>query len=308
MPLVTVSVTGFNQEAYILETLRSIEAQTYPNIEVVVVDGGGTKDRMGEVAQEFLAQSRFKSRFHRQAKNLGMTKDRQKGFELARGEYVCFLDSDDLAFTDRVERQVRQIQENDCDAVYGNLVRIHDGIGRVPYRAAPVMGAQQWDPEVFVERLVCHRGPMAQGGLFKRSLLQEIGGVDQGFEMNDWPFMIQAARHARRMMASREAVFYYRIHAEGHHVKHLEESMRWQLKVARHYCTPRLARRSCAISQRVVANEYLRRGESRQALRWFAKARAQARQPKALRFLGQALAHAVRKGPTDLDVDDRLLR
>jgi alpha-1,3-rhamnosyltransferase len=288
-PLVSMVVTGFNQEAYILETLRSVEAQTYPNVEIVVVDGGG-KDRMGELAQEFLAKSRFKGTFFRQPENRGMTQDRHRGYELARGDLVCFLDADDLAFPNRAEVQVKQLLDNDCDAVYGNLVRIHDGIGRVPYRSAPMQTAEAWNPEVFVQRLVCHLGPMAQGGLFKRSLLREIGGIDQGFEMNDWPFMIEAARRARRMLVSRDAVFYYRIHAEGHHVKHLEESMRWQLKAARHYCPPRLARRSAAISQRVVANEYLRRGDRRQALRWFAKAALQARQPKTLAFLRDALA------------------
>jgi glycosyltransferase involved in cell wall biosynthesis len=287
-------VTGFNQEATILETLRSIEAQTYPNVEVVVVDGGG-KDRMGALAQEFLAQSRFKGTFFRQPENLGMTRDRHRGFELARGELVCFLDADDLAFVDRAERQVKQLLDNDCDAVYGNLVRLYEDVGRVPYQGAPTQAAEQWDPERFVRNLVCHLGPMAQGGLFRRSLLEEIGGVDQGFEMNDWPFMIEAARRARRMLVSRDAVFYYRIHAAGHHVKHLEESMRWQLKAARHYCSPALARKSAAVSQRVVANEYLRRGEARQALRWFAKAAAQARQPKAAEFLGAVVGAAVRR-------------
>ncbi|MEA3143504.1 MAG: hypothetical protein QOG31_828 [Thermoplasmata archaeon] len=292
-PLVSMVVTGFNQEAYVLETLRSIEAQTYPNVEIVVVDGGGS-DRMGELAKEFLARSRFKGTFHRQASNEGMTADRHRGFELARGELVCFLDADDLAFVDRAERQVRQLLDNGCDAVHGNLVRLYDDVGRVPYQGAPVQSADAWDPELFIENLVCHRGPMAQGGLFKRSLLQEIGGIDQGFEMNDWPFMIEAARRAKRMLLSRDAVFYYRIHAGGHHVKHLEESMRWQVKAARHYLSPSLARRSIAISQRVVANEYLRRGASRQALRWFAKAALHARQPKTVEFLGAALGSAVR--------------
>jgi glycosyltransferase involved in cell wall biosynthesis len=288
-------VTGFNQEAFILETLQSIEAQTYPNIEIVVIDGGGTEP-MGEVAKKFLATSRFKGTLFRQPENLGMMMDRQRGYELARGEYVCFLDGDDLAFPNRVEKQVGQILEHDCDAVYGSLVRILEGPGRVISPPPPVQAAESWDPELFVERLVFHHGPMAQGGLFKRSLLQEIGGIDQGFPMNDWPFMIESARRAKRMMVSREPVFYYRVHPDSHHLRQRKEAVRWQAEVARHYCSERVRRTSLARSYRIAANDTLREGDVGQALAWFAKAAMQRRQRKVLPFLRTAVGTTLRRG------------
>ena len=90
--LLSVIVPVYNVEAYIEECIKSIQTQTYQNIEIVIVNDGST-DKTGAVCEKLaLEDSRIK---YVCQKNAGVTLARIKGLEIACGEYVVFVDGDD---------------------------------------------------------------------------------------------------------------------------------------------------------------------------------------------------------------------
>ena len=100
-PLVSVIIPAFNAQEFIGETLNSILAQTYQNLEVIVVDDGST-DRTAEVVRSYHPRVLC----HYQANSGGCAVPRNAGIERSSGDYLCFVDADDVIVPDRIARQV----------------------------------------------------------------------------------------------------------------------------------------------------------------------------------------------------------
>jgi glycosyltransferase involved in cell wall biosynthesis len=103
-PLVSVVVPSYNRASLIGETLDSVLAQTHPNLEIIVVDDGSTDDTEAAVAP-------YRSRItYIKQKNQGLAAARNTGLQHSTGEYVAWLDSDDLWNPDKVALQVAVLQ------------------------------------------------------------------------------------------------------------------------------------------------------------------------------------------------------
>lgn len=103
-PLVTCIVPVFNGESYLSETLDSLLAQSYHPIEIIVVDDGST-DGTPAIVRRYGQQIRYL----RQA-NAGAATARNLGLTAARGEFVAFLDADDLWHREKLDRQMVRFQ------------------------------------------------------------------------------------------------------------------------------------------------------------------------------------------------------
>src|SRR5690554_5115415 len=111
-PLVSIIIPTYNRAHLIGETLDSVLAQTYQNWECIVVDDGSTDDT-DEVMAEYMAKdSRFQ--YHHRPKDRlpGGNAARNYGFEVSKGEYVNWLDSDDQIAPSKIEKQISLLKEN----------------------------------------------------------------------------------------------------------------------------------------------------------------------------------------------------
>lgn len=102
--LVSVIMPIYNAEKYLDETLKSIFIQDYKDIEIVLVDDC-SKDKSAEVISE-LQKTHPEIVYHLQEKNMGAGAARNKALELAKGQYVAFLDSDDIWMPGKISRQI----------------------------------------------------------------------------------------------------------------------------------------------------------------------------------------------------------
>lgn len=111
-PLVSIIIPTYNRAHLIGETLDSVLAQTYTNWECIIVDDGST-DHTDEVVGAYVQKdSRFKY-YHRPEEHLpGGNGARNYGFKMSQGEYVNWLDSDDLFAEDKIEKQVLALKES----------------------------------------------------------------------------------------------------------------------------------------------------------------------------------------------------
>jgi glycosyltransferase involved in cell wall biosynthesis len=96
----SVIIASYNHEDYIAQTLRSIEEQTFQDFEIVMVDDG-SRDRTVEVARGVHSRAQIFTQA-----NQGVVAARNRGVDLAKGRYICFVDSDDVVLPTRFEKQV----------------------------------------------------------------------------------------------------------------------------------------------------------------------------------------------------------
>lgn len=107
MQLISVIIPTFNTERFIRETIASILAQTFKDLEIIVVDDGST-DRTCALIREMGPQIRLIEQ-----KNSGVSVARNRGAAEARGRYLCFMDHDDYWFPDKLEMQIAEMERDD---------------------------------------------------------------------------------------------------------------------------------------------------------------------------------------------------
>src|SRR5438477_10983423 len=100
-PLISILIPAYNAEPWIGDTIRSALAQTWPRKEIVVVDDGST-DQTLQVARQFASRDVFVVT----QENQGASAARNKAFQLCQGDYIQWLDADDLLSPDKIQRQM----------------------------------------------------------------------------------------------------------------------------------------------------------------------------------------------------------
>ena len=103
-PRVSIGLPVYNGERYLTEAIESVLSQTSPDWELIICDNAST-DATGEIARRYVAQD-SRIRYHRNAENLGASRNFNLTFELSRGEYFSWLAADDLIAPGFVERCV----------------------------------------------------------------------------------------------------------------------------------------------------------------------------------------------------------
>lgn len=126
--LVSVITPVFNAESAIRKTLESVFAQTYKNIEIVLVDDCST-DSSQSIIEEY-QKKHSEIIYFRQLTNQGAGAARNKALELARGQYVAFLDADDLWYPEKIERQISLLKEKNGAFSY-TAIEMIDGEGKL---------------------------------------------------------------------------------------------------------------------------------------------------------------------------------
>ena len=121
-PLVSILVNCFNSESYLKNCLNSLINQTYKNLEIVIWDNRST-DNTKKIAQSF-NDRRIKYFLSNSHKNL--VKSRIDAWKKLNGSYVAILDSDDIAYENRIETQLNEMQNNRNLAVIGGGVQYID--------------------------------------------------------------------------------------------------------------------------------------------------------------------------------------
>ena len=203
-PLVTVVLPTFNRAKFILEAINTALNQSYRNIEVIVVDDG-SKDDTEQILKNII-DSRVK--YVRHSENKGAAAARNTGIQLASGEFIAFLDSDDIWQRDKLTKQVDKILLSDQSValIYCGMLKI-DESGRVLGEKKP-----QYRGEIFKHLLYDNCIGSTSVPLLRMDVLKEIGGFDERLKSReDYDLWLRIAKRYK-VEYVQESLFLYCIH------------------------------------------------------------------------------------------------
>lgn len=206
-PRVSVIIPTYNRGSYLRESLESVLTQTFRDFEVIVVDDGST-DGTGTVIQPYLDRVRYIRQ-----ENKGAAVARNVGIRNARGAYVAFMDSDDLSQPNHLEVLYHFLDANpDCAMVIGNGAYLEGTFHNRRTVISPKRAKQLEKMGVTVRDLFDGRIVRLQGTMARRSVLEEIGLLDEWFRLSyDLDLSLRIIK-SRRIGFVNKGVYLYRKH------------------------------------------------------------------------------------------------
>ena len=232
-PLVSVIVRTRDRPVLLREALSSILTQTYSNLEVVVVDDGGSAGSHGKVqavVKEF--ERFFPVRLIPVGEPGGRAAAATLGARQARGKYLNFLDDDDLLYSDHLSKLVGFLESTGERVAYSDCEQSHyswrDGAFRAVGEREPFFG-QDYDRD----RLYFQNFIPFMTAMFQRSLAEELGYFDASLEvLEDWDFWIRASKRTDFYRVPGATALYRRFvdrkHGNQEENVHRKHAAEWQ--------------------------------------------------------------------------------
>ncbi|HEY2343631.1 MAG TPA: glycosyltransferase family 2 protein, partial [Chthoniobacteraceae bacterium] len=199
-PLVSIVVPTLNQGRYIEQTLASLAGQNWPNLELIVIDGGSTDETASVVESYRHVVTHFVSE-----KDRGQADAINKGFRLAKGEILGWLNSDDYLLPCALARTVRALggPSTEPRLAYGGCLAVWEGTRK----------AEAWPAFPFDREALKTMSLVSQpGSLWTRALWEKTGELDPDYHfVLDWDWYLRASGHGA-FTALPDLLAVYRFH------------------------------------------------------------------------------------------------
>lgn len=198
-PLVSVITPVFNPDpAHLAACLESVELQTAHNVEHIIVDDGSTRDGVAELLRR--ASERSCNVVLHRSKQGGIVSASHDGLTAATGEFVAFLDHDDVLRSDAISTMLAAADDS-VDVVYSD----HDFLDASGEHVGPCL-KPQWSPERLRNQNYITHFVMA-----RRSLVVDLGGFRAGFDgAQDHDLILRLGESARRIVHVPEVLYHWR--------------------------------------------------------------------------------------------------
>jgi glycosyltransferase involved in cell wall biosynthesis len=203
-PLISVIICNYNYGRYIAQAIESALAQTYPNIELIIIDDGST-DNSRQVIDKYVKKNP-EIRFIKQT-NHGLAFSRNIGLDAARGDYIVFLDSDDILSEEYVQSFYKTLYTKSVDIVYGDIEHIDS-------QSLPD-GVEGIFPEFSLDELLV-RNYINASAMVRKSAIGDLrfdGELRQlGLTHEDWDFWLGLALKGAKFAKNNQEKLLYRVH------------------------------------------------------------------------------------------------
>ncbi len=205
--LVSIIIPTFNRPELLVDAIRSAANQTYKSTEVIVVDDG-SQPRLDQQVLEPFCNMKYIYQYHS-----GVGAARNTGLASSQGKYIQFLDDDDWLSPDAIQRKLSEINlSQDIGAVYSDLY-LTDEKGVVGSRFFENLPRPLPNGDLY-PILVEHNFIPVHSLLWKRQVLEKIGGFSNRSNLEDWELLIRAAEFST-FSAIDKPLGYYRIHGRN---------------------------------------------------------------------------------------------
>ncbi|MEZ0123233.1 MAG: glycosyltransferase family 2 protein [Candidatus Reddybacter sp.] len=207
-PLITVVMPCFNAEAYLTEAVECVFKQSYPRVELIVVDDG-SRDKSIQLLQQ-LAEKHPRLKVFQQ-ENAGPYPARNRALAQAQGVLIAFLDADDYWAPDCLSKLFQALQASDADLSYCGWQNIVEGGDNGP----PFIPPAYEEGDIFAAFLKGCPWPI-HAALSKRSLIEQAGGFStRCFSSMDYDFWLRLSAISQHIVRVPAVLAFYRWHNEG---------------------------------------------------------------------------------------------
>lgn len=210
-PLVSIVAACFNHAAFLEETLDSIAAQDYPNLELIITDDG-SKDNSVPLIEQWMAKASIPTTLLANEQNLGICKTFNKGLAASKGKYFQVIACDDVMLPHKISTQVQALEQasaatvlvhTDALVLDKNSKLIHDSFHQF-WNLKAIKGAP------LLEQLIVQNSILAPSILMKRQVFVDLGGYDEQLCYEDWDAWLRLAAAGYDFLFLEEPLVYYR--------------------------------------------------------------------------------------------------
>lgn len=208
-PLISIVVPVYNVELYLRECVESLINQSYPNLEIVLVDDSSTDSSLS-ICREYQKKDTRIKVLHKQ--NGGAASARNYGLDSVSGDYICLIDSDDIVASDYVEKLLSVLINNQADIAVCSFVQYYrNGKEKNPI-TYPVTTISQVDYlERFLSDWTCG---IAWNKMFKSEILKHVR-YSEGHKIDDEFFTYLAVMKSKRVAIFDDTLYFYRMRASS---------------------------------------------------------------------------------------------
>lgn len=209
---VSIIIPVYNEEKYIEEALKSIQVQTYTNIEVIVIDDGST-DETKALCDSFAKNNVYVKAYS--IENSGVSKARNYGMKMSSGELIIFMDGDDILPENYVEALVEKILNDDCDVAFCGIDKRYANKDLCVYQRDSILSKSEYASELykrgtkFATRSSCI-------GIYKKEIIEENNIMTPECLKcgEDSIFVQEYIRHANKIGTTDKCVYHYMFRTE----------------------------------------------------------------------------------------------
>ena len=189
MPKVSVIIPTCNCVEFLQEAINSVLSQRYQDFEIIVIDDGSS-DNTKEVVGEYINRNFNKIRYFYQ-KNKGPSAARNKGIKESKGEYIAFLDADDIWSYNKIEKQIRVLENNlDVGFVYCDNFFVDEERKTIPNYGGKIKLVHG---DITIE-LFCNRFIFVQAVVLRKKCLEKVGLFNEKLLVGeDYDFLLRLA-------------------------------------------------------------------------------------------------------------------
>ena len=207
-PIVSIVVPAYNAAPYIGETLDSVFRQTFTGYEVIVInDGSPDTVKLEQALEPYLGRIRYLKQ-----ENLGAGAARNEGLRASLGEFIAFLDADDLWLPNYLEEQLKFIRENAFDLVCADAMHFGDSpLAGKTYMEAFMETAPPVGEITFLGLVSAEQSLITSGIVARRAPIIEVGLFDEALRNSqDFDLWLRLVRHGARLAYRKQLLLRYR--------------------------------------------------------------------------------------------------
>jgi len=207
MPKVSVIIPAYNQAKYLRDAIDSVLNQTFQDLEIIIVDDGS----IDETRDVVFSYNHTRITYIHQ-KNKGLSSARNTGIKASIGNYLAFLDADDLFLPNKIENQIIALDNNP------SLILVLSGWGFVDENGSIISKIRPWgkNPNLDLESWLIGIPFVIHGALFRRDCFETIGMFDATLTgSEDWDLFIRIASSKYLMAWTKQILCSYRIHSSN---------------------------------------------------------------------------------------------
>jgi glycosyltransferase involved in cell wall biosynthesis len=201
MPSISVIIPTYNATKTVLDTIASVQAQSHRDIEILVINDGST-DNLWECLAPTVKDARVKIYSY---PNGGLPVARNRGIARSTGEYIAFIDADDLWTPDKLERQLQALEANPRAGLAYSWTYFMEEDGQRYHTDRPIWFAGDVLKDLMLWNFLCH----GSNPLIRRSVIDAVGEFDPTLpSAEDWDYWLRIAAQWEFALVPQPQIYY----------------------------------------------------------------------------------------------------